>query len=60
MHEVLNFADFSGSEIRQFKKMVDEQKKIGSAFIKYSEFKKVFPDIKVTYDMNDNDDVLVS
>jgi hypothetical protein len=38
--------------------MVDEQKKIGSAFIKYSEFKKVFPDIKVTYDMNDNDDVL--
>lgn len=58
MHEVLNFADFSGSEIRQFKKMVEAQKKVADAFIKYADFKKVFPDIKVTYDMNDNDDVL--
>lgn len=58
MHSILNFTDFSDSEIRKFKKLIEEQKKIADAFIKYAEFKKAFPDINVMYDMNNNSDVL--
>jgi hypothetical protein len=58
MHSVLNFMDFTSSEVREFKKMIEKQNKISQAFVKYASFKKEFPDIKVTLDMNDNDDVL--
>lgn len=58
MHSVLNFVDYNASEVRDFKKMVEKQHKIAQSFIKYASFKKEFPGIKVTLDMNDNDDVL--
>jgi hypothetical protein len=58
MHSVLNFMDYTKSEVREFKKMIEKQNKISQAFVRYVDFKKEFPDIKVTLDMNDNDDVL--
>jgi hypothetical protein len=58
MHSVLNFVDYTSSEVRDFKKMIEKQHKIAQSFVKYASFKKGFPDIKVTLDMNDNDDVL--
>ena len=58
LQEVLNFIKYEDNEIRDFKKIVAEQKLIGDAFIKFKDFKKLFPDIKVTYDMNENDDVI--
>ena len=58
LHEVLNFVQFNDSEIRQFKKLVAKQNKFSEGFVKYAEFKKVFPKINVTYDMGNNDDIL--
>jgi hypothetical protein len=58
LQETLNFEEYNDSEKRQFQKMVEKQNKIGIAFVKYAEFVKAFPDIKVTMDMNDNPEVL--
>lgn len=58
LHSVLNFVDFEASEIRQFKKLIAAQNKAASGFAKYAEFKKAFPKINVSLDMNNNDDVL--
>jgi hypothetical protein len=58
LHSILNFQSYNDSEIRQLKKMIDAQNKAAEGFIKYENFKKTFPDIKVSYDMNDNDVVL--
>lgn len=58
LHSVLNFVKYEDSEMREFKKMVETQNKISEGFVKYANFKKICPDIKVTYDMNDNDDIL--
>jgi len=58
LQECLNFENYSSSEKRTFQKMIERQNKIGSAFVKFSEFQKEFPEIKVTLDMNDNPEVI--
>ena len=58
MHSTLNFVSYTGSEIRQFEKLVEKQHKTSEGFVKYVNFEKAFPDINVTWDMNNNPEVL--
>lgn len=58
LHSVLNFTQYENSEIREFKALIEKQNKIAEGFTKYAYFKKACPEIKVTWDMNDNEDVL--
>jgi hypothetical protein len=58
LHGVLNFADYNDGEKRAFQKLIDGQNKVASAFVKYADFVKVFPDIKVSLDMNDAPEVI--
>lgn len=58
MHSVLNFVSYTDSEIRQFEKLVEKQHKASEGFVKYVNFQKAFPDINVSWDMNNNPDVL--
>lgn len=58
LFDTLNFNGFTEKEIADFKKMIDLDKKIYEGFVKYEDFKKKFPDIKVSVDMVDDPQVL--
>lgn len=58
LHSTLNFVSYTDSERRQFEKLVEKQHNAAEGFVKYINFREAFPDIKVTWDMADNEDVL--
>jgi hypothetical protein len=59
MTKTLNFDGvFTDVDKSKFKKMMEVQKQAYLGFIKYGEFKQRFPDIEVTIDMNNDDQVL--
>lgn len=58
LYDVLNFEGFTEQDKLKFKKMMDIDKSLYEGFVKVEEFKKKFPDIKVTVDMNDDVQVL--
>jgi len=58
LYDTLNFTGFTEKERSDFKKMTDIDKKIYEGFARYADFKKKFPDIKVSIDMVDDPQVL--
>lgn len=61
LYEVLNFdGNFSASDRSYFKKLMDKQQKLYEGFVKYSTFKKNFPDIEVGVDMRNDEQILES
>lgn len=59
-YDTLNFEGFTDKEKRDFIRMMDLDKEIYEGFVKYEFFKKKFPDIMVSVDMNDDPQVLES
>jgi hypothetical protein len=60
LYDTLNFEGFTDKEKRDFRKMMDLDNEIYEGFVKYELFKKKFPDIAVSVDMNDDPQVLES
>ena len=59
LYEVLNFdGNFSASDRAYFKKLMEKQQKLYEGFVKYSTFKKNFPDIEVGVDMRNDEQIL--
>lgn len=58
LFDTLNFTGYTDKEKADFKRMIDLDKQLYEGFIKYAKFKKLFPEIKVTADMNDDPQVL--
>jgi hypothetical protein len=58
LHNTMNSEGFTSAEEREFKKIVEKQAKLAEGFVRYADFKQVMPDVSITYDMNNNDDVL--
>lgn len=61
LYKVLNFTgNWSETDRAKFKKMMEIQEPIYKSFIKYGEFKRHFPDIKVSIDLINDDQTLQS
>lgn len=60
LYDTLNFAGYTEKEKDAFRKIIDLDKKIYEGFVKYESFMKMFPDIKVTVDMNRDGQVLTA
>jgi hypothetical protein len=59
LYEVLNFdGNFSASDRAYFKKLMEKQQKLYEGFVKYSSFKKNFPDCEVGVDMRNDEQIL--
>lgn len=59
LYEVLNFdGNFSASDRNYFKKLMEKQQKLYEGFVRYSTFKKNFPDIEVGIDMRNDEQIL--
>jgi len=60
LYNTLNFTEFTDSEKREFKKMTNIDSKGYEGFVRYELFSKIFKDIKVSVDLNDDPQVLES
>jgi len=60
LYSTLNFTEFTDSERREFKKMTNIDSKGYEGFVRYELFSKIFKDIKVSVDLNDDPQVLES
>ena len=59
LYETLNFdGNFNGEDRKFFKKMMEKQQKFYEGFVKYSTFKKNFPEIEVGVDMRNDEQIL--
>jgi hypothetical protein len=59
MFETLNFnGAYTENDRKKFKKILDEQENVYMGFMKYGEFKKRYPDIEVSIDMKNDEQIL--
>jgi len=60
LYETLNSDSLTGSEVAEFKKLTDITNRSYRGFVKYEVFKSIFPDIKVSYDLKNDPELIES
>jgi hypothetical protein len=60
LYDTLNFEGFTDGEKDKFRKMMDLDKQVYEGFVRYEDFKKIYPKITVSVDMQDDPQVLTA
>jgi hypothetical protein len=58
LHDVLNFTEYTKSEENYFKELYKKTAALTKPFIKYESFKKAFPKLEVSIDLNTDDTIV--
>lgn len=58
LHDTLNFIDYTPEEVKYFKDLYKKQAALAKPFIRVESFKKAFPKLEVTIDLNGDESVI--